>query len=55
MFPMKHFEYISADRPVRSTPLEVTRERHEALKIGGDSDSFTGSIARGLARGTLDS
>lgn len=55
MFPMKYFEYIAAGRPVASTPLEFTKERHEALEIGADPDCFADAIARSLARGPLDS
>ena len=55
MFPMKYFEYLAAGRPVASTPLEFTRQQHEALEIGADPDSFAQAIARSLARGTLDS
>lgn len=53
MFPMKYFEYIAAGRPVASTPLEFTRQQHEALQIGDDPKGFAEAIERSIARGTL--
>ena len=48
MFPMKFFEYLSAGRPVVTTPLDALRDYRAACYVAGSAEEFAGAIARVL-------